>query len=145
MDSWDEFRIERNMLRIGTFLATQRNNHLRQMGLTASQSEAMRFLQENPDISITDLKKHLKTSHQATRILVERLREKELVAVSPDKNDSRTRLIALTQKGETLLAQLKQEGQAAGVRLLRSLSHEEMAQLDGLLLKISHSLMGEKA
>lgn len=145
MDHWDEFRIERSILRIGTFLATKRNCHLRQLGLTASQSEALLFLQENADVSITGLKNSLNISHQAARGLVERLNEKELVTVKQDNADSRSRLIALTQKGNTLLTQMKREGQATGVRLLRSLSNEEMAQLDELLLKIAESMKTEQA
>ncbi|MBQ3171266.1 MAG: MarR family transcriptional regulator [Mailhella sp.] len=145
MNNWDEFRIERSILRIGTFLASRRNVHLRQLGLTASQSEALLFLQNTPPISITVLKNHLKISHQATRVLVERLKEKELVVVRQDTADSRSRLITLTPQGNALFAQLTHEGQAVGVRLLKSLSSEEMAQLDGLLQKISASLKAELA
>ena len=145
MNNWDEFRIERSILRIGTFLASRRNVHLRQLGLTASQSEALLFLQNTPPISIPALKNHLKISHQATRVLVERLKEKELVAVRQDTADSRSRLITLTPQGNALFAQLTHEGQAVGVRLLKSLSSEEMAQLDGLLQKISASLKAEIA
>ena len=145
MDHWDEFRIERSMLRIGTFLAAKRNSRLRERGLTASQSEALLFLHENPGSSITSLKKYLKISHQAARILVERLREKELVSVRPDEVDSRLRNIALTELGCLLFAQLKQEGQEVGVCLLKSLSPEEMVQLDALLQKISESMHVEQA
>lgn len=142
---WDEFRIERSMLRVGTFLAAKRNTHLRQLGLTASQSEALLFLQENPDISITCLKNHLNISHQATRILVERLKEKGLVATRQDEADSRSRLIVLTEQGNAVFAQLMLEGQSVGVHLLKSLSSEEMAQLDELLHKISESLKVEQS
>ena len=145
MDHWDEFRIERRMLRIGTFLAAKRNSYLRQKGLTASQSETLLFLYGNSGISITDLKRYLKISHQAARVLVERLREKGFVSVRPDEADSRSRRIALTEQGNLLLAQLKQEGQAAGVRLLQSLSHDEIVQLDVLLQKISESMQAEQA
>ena len=140
MHNWDEFRIERSILRIGTFLASRRNIHLRQLGLTASQSEALLFLRNSPDISISSLRNHLKISHQATRVLVERLKGKELVVVRQDKSDSRCRLITLTPQGNALFDQLTHEGQAVGVHLLKSLTPEEMIQLDGLLQKISESL-----
>lgn len=140
MDHWDEFRIERSILRIGTFLATRRNFHLRQSGLTASQSEALLFLQNTPNISITSLKDHLKISHQATRVLVERLKKKGLVVVKQDEADSRSRLITLTKQGNALVYELTREGQAVGVHLLKSLSSEEMVLLDRLLQKISQSL-----
>ena len=62
-----------------------------------------------------------------------------------DTADSRSRLIALTPQGNALFAQLTHEGQAVGVRLLKSLSSEEMVQLDELLQKISASLKAELA
>ena len=145
MDHWDEFRIERSMLRIGTFLSAKRNCFLRERGLTASQSEALLFLNENPGISITNLRKYLKISHQAARVLVGRLKEKGFVSVRPDEADSRSRLIALTEQGSILIAQLKLEGQSAGVRLLQTLSHDEMVQLDAILKKISESMQAEQA
>ena len=108
-----------------------------------SVRKALLFLRNSPDISISSLRNHLKISHQATRVLVERLKEKELVVVRQDKSDSRCRLITLTPQGHALFAQLTHEGQAAGVHLLKSLSPEEMIQLDGLLQKISESLKVE--
>ena len=140
MNQWDEFRIERTILKIGMFLAAKRNSHLSQLGLTASQSEALLFIHDNPNSNITCLKAHLKISHQAARVLVERLKDKDLVVVNMGEKDSRSRLVSLSNQGELLHEQLVQQGQAVGAHLLEALSTEETSQLDELLDKISTSM-----
>lgn len=136
MNDWDVFCLERRILKIGNLLSAKRDNDLRKIGITSSQSEGLLYLEDHPGISIIDLKKYLCISHQAARNCIERLKNKGFVRVEESPTDARSRSVYLTNPGEELCARLKAHGRLAGLELLAALSHDEKKQLDRLLKKI---------
>lgn len=135
-----DFQIERSILKIGRKLLAQRSDDLKRYDLTAIQSEALLFFDQNPGAMILALKEHLKISHQAARNLVERMREKGLLDVGTSAEDARARRICLSERGRNVCEELKLMGTSLGGDILSQLSAEERQVLSGMLERILASL-----
>ena len=69
--------------------------------------------------------------------VVDRLRAKDLVTLSPDENDARRRVITLSRKGEEILADLRANGHRITDETLTPLDAEERAVFVRLLRKLT--------
>jgi DNA-binding MarR family transcriptional regulator len=67
---------------------------------------------------------------------VERLLAKSLVALNPDPDDKRLRLVSLTAEGEALIGAATEQALAARMDTLAPLSEAEAVQLEALLAKL---------
>lgn len=133
----EDFVLERLILKIGNQLSSRRKKDLAGISLTAGQSETILFFDRNPGLTITDLKSYLQISHQAARLLVSRLEEKNLVKAVVSPLDARARQIYLTERGKKLCRLLQHNGSTVGGILLQHLTGAEKKELYRLLQKLS--------
>lgn len=76
----------------------------RKYGLTRLQLSVLQILRERPQLPLAALRKAL-VSHPATLgQAIDKLRVKELVTVRTDPDDRRSRIVALTFRGQQMIA-----------------------------------------
>ena len=82
----------------------------RKYGLTRLQLSVLQILRERPQLPLAALRKAL-VSHPATLgQAIDKLRVKELVTVRRDPDDKRSRIVALTFRGQQLIADAPMTG-----------------------------------
>ena len=135
-----EFRIERLLLKNGNLVNNIRDKDLRRYDLTAAQSEAILYYADHSGNSIKALAQHLNISHQAARKLVEKLKEKQFLAMQVSDEDRRYVNVSLTKAGEALSRELKNRGFSVGSSMLQGFSDEEKETLLDLLERIRKNL-----
>ena len=84
------------------------------------------------------LAKRLGISSSAVTQLVNSLETEGLLHRAPDRSDGRKTLIELTTRGARLYARFEQARVAKAAAMLESLSDEEVAEIAGLLSKITN-------
>lgn len=140
MTNEEFFDLFRKFRMVGNGLSRERDEDLRSFGLTSNQSTAILYLDSNPGCQISDLRNHLRTSHQAACTLVDRLRAKGLVEVSASDSDGRAKSIYLSDEGRDKCAEIKRQGGSTASKALNILTPEERVQLNALLDKLSNNL-----
>lgn len=105
-------------------------------GLTPTQFAAMARVNELGPLSQNRLGRLTAMDSATIKGVVERLLAKKLVALNPDPNDKRLRLISLTDTGRDLIAEATEQALAARRETLETLSEDEAAQLEALLAKL---------
>lgn len=121
-------RLERAM---DAFHAELKKRH----GLTGLQLAVLRICAERPQLPLAAIRKAL-VMHPATLgQSIDELRRMELVTVRTDPNDKRARVVSLTDKGRTLLA----DAPLAGPVRLREAEHD-VARLDRLKLALEDAV-----
>lgn len=135
-----DFLIERNILKIGNTLLNKRSDDLKEFDITSNQSETLLFFDKNEGAPISNLKEHLKISHQAARNIIERMKEKDLLYVTVSDSDARVRKVYLTENGKKICEELKLKGSNVGGNILRYLNNDEKQELLVLLEKILKSI-----
>ncbi len=116
---------------IDAFHADLKKRH----GLTGLQLAVLRVCAERPQLPLAAIRKAL-VMHPATLgQSIDELRRMDLVTVRTDPADKRARLVGLTAKGRTLLA----DAPLAGPVRLREIDHE-IARLDRLKLALGDAI-----
>lgn len=134
------FEITRGILKLGNRLNYIRDNDLEKRNLTPVQSETMLFFSANEGATISDLKDHLKISHQAARNILERLKTKKYLYTVVSEKDKRANSVYLTEEGRTLINSLKGTGSKVGEVLLAGFSEEEKNMFLYLINKASDNM-----
>ena len=136
-----EFRIERLLLKNGNLVNNIRDHDLKKDDMTSSQSEAILFYADHSGCSIKDLAVHLNISHQAARKLVDKLKEKHILAIQVSKEDKRYTNVSLTAEGQELSRRLKGNGFSVGEKMLNGFSAEEKGLLLNYMERIQLNLI----
>lgn len=129
-----EYKLARQVLNLANQIVKNRNNHLKELNITAEQADSLIFFGANNDRSISDLKEYLHISHQTARGIVKRLEEKHLLNLRVCETDSRYKTIYLTDKGRQILKCLENNGTHTGYQLLKGMSQEEQEQFSKLIV-----------
>ena len=135
-----EFEIVRMILKLGNQLNNMRDIDLEQKNLTTVQSETMLFFGANEGATVTNLKDHLRISHQAARNIVERLKNKKYLYTAASEEDRRSNAVFLTEEGKKLFFSLRGTGNVVGNTLLAGFSAQEKALLLRLIDKASGNM-----
>lgn len=130
-----EYLFARRILTLGKTIIANRNNNLKNINLTAEQADALIFFVENPDSSIRDLSRYLSITHQSASGIVKRLYEKGALSMTPSARDGRCSVVHLTEKGQELIRQVKENGTHTGEKILSGMSADEKDQFERLLDK----------
>lgn len=137
------FQTASRMVQLGNEITKLKNRKTRDMGLTATQSEALRYILKHYDekeLTAADLMEHLQLSQSTVAGVLQRLEGKGIVARYTAANDSRKSVILPTAKGQELHEALKQNAVETERCLLRGMSREEQAALNRLLQKALENL-----
>ena len=78
------------------------------VGVTPQQYQALLVIKTHPDggVMVKDLADQMLLQHHGAVQLVDRLAHAELIERRPSPTDGRSVLVSITEKGDTLLAQL---------------------------------------
>ena len=97
--------------------------------LTIPQFRALRFIQRNPDISLSDLAEYLGLTLPSVSKLIDGLVKQTLILRQESKVDRRKMTLGLTDAGETIVNTSRAEAQANLARNLASLSQEDLQKI----------------
>lgn len=128
-----EYTIARQVLKLANTIIRNRNLHLKELNLTAEQADSIQFFQKNENVTATDLKNCLGVTHQTSRGIVERLKQKGLVTLEKSKEDARCQIVVLTALGKEMNEKLKDNGTHTGEKLLSDMDEKEKEQFLNLL------------
>ena len=128
-----EYLFARKILTLGKTIIANRNDNLRNINLTAEQADALIYFVENPGSSIRNLSNYLSITHQTASGIVKRLCEKEALSMTPSTKDGRCSVVHLTDLGNDLITQVKQNGTHTGAKILSGMSADEKEQFEHLL------------
>ncbi|MBQ4249681.1 MAG: MarR family transcriptional regulator [Clostridia bacterium] len=132
-----EFLIGRKIVQIGNRASSMRIADLKEQGLTPTQSDTLLYYGAHPNSSISDLKEHLRVSHQAASGIIARLRGRGYLDIASSREDGRAVSVFLTNEGRKVYDTLKANGYAAGKEFLSPLTKEEKEKLLELLNKLA--------
>jgi MarR family transcriptional regulator, lower aerobic nicotinate degradation pathway regulator len=121
-------------------LASQRHATIFQAltinGLTPTQFSALIRISEQGKCSQNRLGRLAAMDVATIKGVVDRLRQKGLIAVEPDPNDKRRTLISLSPTGKDLVARMQDVGHAITAETLNPLSAVEQRTMLKLLRKL---------
>ena len=138
-----QFQTASRMVQLGNEITKLKNRKTRDMGLTATQSEALRYILKHYDekeLTAADLMAHLRLSQSTVAGVLQRLESKGIVARHPAADDGRKSVILPTAKGQEFHEVLKKNAVETEHCLLRGMSREERAALNRLLQKALDNL-----
>lgn len=104
--------------------------------LSAAQLRLMRMLQSGPGTS-GDLGTKLGLSPSSMTQMIARLEHHGFVHKEPGDSDRRTRRVALTEEGESMMQERSEARAMKAARTLERLSGEEMSELMELLERLA--------
>ena len=106
--------------------------------LTASQYRILKFLYAQPTRTtrVVDLERAYSMTHPTTLGLIEALERKGFTTRIENPNDARGKLVALTEKADSLQNELEALGEKIEMKLTERLSKDERECLLGLLQKL---------
>ncbi len=127
---------------IHNILEKSGNNQLKKKGLTFSQMNVLITLINVPEkkLSFKELEKRLTLAQSTTVGLISRLEQKELVAVSEDKEDKRMKFVEITALGVQYCTDAETEMEQTETELLSSLTENERDAFYLLLRKVNESI-----
>ena len=117
------------------------------MGLTSTQSEAIRYILKNyreKSLSAADLMKYLQLSQSTVAGIIQRLEQKELIERTVSETDARKSIIRPTIKGLELEEALKQSAVETEALLLDGMTKEEQELFNHLLQKALDNMNAAK-
>lgn len=119
------------------------NAHLNEIGLTQSQADVIFFLarESNKKIHQRDIERALNYSNPTITGLLNRLEQKGLITRTVDVNDSRMRLISLTNAALSIIEEIYRSIQETEKKLLEGFSKEEIELLAPLMARIAKNAL----
>ena len=94
--------------------------------LSVPQFRTMRFIQRNPDSSLSDLAEYLGLTLPSASKLIDGLVKQELVTRQESVSDRRRLTLVLTRSGESIVNTARAGAQANLTKILGSLSNDEL-------------------
>lgn len=91
---------------VSHFIQNQYNQKLSEYGLTLAQAKVLYFLSEHGEQAQSEMQKRLYIKGSSMNGLVDSMLKKELILKQQSKEDRRTKLISLTDKGREIDGQL---------------------------------------
>ncbi len=95
--------------------------------LSIPQFRTLRYVQRNPDTSLSDLADHLGLTLPSVSKLVDGLVHKELITRQESTTDRRRLRLVLTESGESIVNSARASAQANLAKTLSCLSGEELS------------------
>jgi MarR family transcriptional regulator for hemolysin len=108
--------------------------------LNLSQASVLAFLQESGAMTQTRISERLGIGRAATGTVIDHLETRGLVERKPDAADRRVWLVAVTQAGKDLAAEIDEVDRVLRSELRVGISRAERQQLAKLLLRLQTNL-----
>lgn len=142
-----QFQTATRAIQLGNAVSYIKNQRTQFMGLTSTQSEAIRYILKNyreKSLSAADLMKYLQLSQSTVAGIIQRLEQKELIERTVSETDARKSIIRPTLKGLELEEALKQSAVETEALLLDGMTKEEQELFNHLLQKALDNMNAAK-
>lgn len=132
-----QFQTASKARQLGNAISWLRNRRPQLTGLTAAQSEAVRYILRHHAKGLTaaDVMAALHLSQSTVAGIIRRLEDKELIVRSAAPRDARKSIIRPTQKGLELEEELRKAAARTQEILLQGMTPQEQQEFDRLLQK----------
>lgn len=108
--------------------------------MTPTQTHVLLYLAEHGPSAQTELAEGMRVKAPTANGVLERMEEKGLLVRTVDERDARRRRVRLTEKGEGMVADLKQQFHKAEQNIVRGFSEGEQEVLRDLLRRVIKNL-----
>ncbi|MDR0468663.1 MAG: MarR family transcriptional regulator [Peptococcaceae bacterium] len=120
--------------------AKHANNSLREKNLTFTQVRVLMMLYGSETTPLKEIERWLQVAQPSVAGVVSRLKAKGLIEVQASTEDSRMKLVKLTDDGNQYVIETRRDIERVAERMFAGFSEEEKDTLDMLLLKICENL-----
>lgn len=138
-----EYELARLILRLSNQIVKNRDQHVRNLGLTTEQADSLQFFLSHKNAVIMDLKEHLGVTHQTARGIVQRMEIKGLIETKKSETDARYQCVMITEKGKEIGQKLVKNGVQTGNRLLHGMTPEQQQDFYALLTAALKNVLPE--
>ena len=142
-----QFQTATRAIQLGNAVSYIKNQRTQLMGLTSTQSEAIRYILKNyraKPLSAANLMEYLQLSQSTVAGIIQRLEQKELIERTVSEADARKSIIKPTTKGLELEEALKQSAVETEALLLNGMTREEQERFNYLLQKALDNMNAAK-
>ena len=138
----NQFQTASKIVRLGNAITWLRNQKTQSLGLTASQSEVIRYILKHDSQPITaiELIENLQLSQSTIAGILQRLEAKGFIIRETHQNDNRKSIILPTEAGFQLREALKETALETEEFLLNGMSETEKSQFGYLLQKALNNM-----
>lgn len=133
-----QFQTASRVVQLGNSVTWLKNQNTQFMGLTATQSEAIRFVLKNyaeKELTAADLMEHLHLSQSTVAGIIKRLENKSFIKRTTAVGDSRKSIITPTEDGLHLEEDLKLAAVDTEQIIVQGMTPTEQAEFNRLLQK----------
>lgn len=136
--------VARQVLILARQIKRRRNQHLRTVGLTTEQADALTFFTDQPGRTVTAFKTYQEITHQTARMIVQRLQTRGYVQLVVSPTDARAKQVVVTQSGRAKREQLRQHGWQTSAQMFAHLDAEQQQVFLDLLRQVNQNLESDE-
>ena len=118
------------------------NNHLRTLGITASQCAVLDYLlvSRKEEVTQRDIEKALSLSNPTVTGLLKRLDEKGFILSVPSNKDKRCKNVYLTEKAYDIRRRMDMDRKKIDKMLTLGMNKKEVAALEKMLSRVLYNI-----
>ncbi|WP_308200392.1 MarR family winged helix-turn-helix transcriptional regulator [Lactiplantibacillus paraplantarum] len=136
--------VARQVLVLARQIKRRRNQHLRTVGLTTEQADALTFFTDQPGRTVTAFKTYQEITHQTARMIVQRLQTRRYVQLVVSPTDARAKQVVVTPSGHAKREQLRQHGWQTSARMFAHLDADQQQLFLDLLRQVNQNLESDE-
>lgn len=136
--------VARQVLILARQIKRRRNQHLRTVGLTTEQADALTFFTDQPGRTVTAFKTYQEITHQTARMIVQRLQTRGYVQLVVSPTDARAKQVVVTPSGRAKREQLRQHGWQTSAQIFAHLDAEQQQVFLDLLRQVNQNLESDE-
>ena len=136
--------VARQVLVLARQIKRRRNQHLRTVGLTTEQADALTFFTDQPGRTVTAFKTYQEITHQTARMIVQRLQTRGYVQLVVSTTDARAKQVVVTPSGRAKREQLRQHGWQTSAQMFAHLDAEQQQVFLDLLRQVNQNLESDE-
>ena len=136
--------VARQVLVLARQITRRRNQHLRTVGLTTEQADALVFFTDHPKQTVTAFKTRQGITHQTARLIVQRLQARGYVQLVVSPTDARAKQVVVTASGRDKRAQLRQHGWQTSAQMFAHLDEQQQQLFLDLLRQVNQNLESDE-
>ncbi|TBX49382.1 MarR family transcriptional regulator [Lactiplantibacillus paraplantarum] len=136
--------VARQVLVLARQIKRRRNQHLRTVGLTTEQADALTFFTDQPGRTVTAFKTYQEITHQTARMIVQRLQTRGYVQLVVSPTDARAKQVVVTPSGRAKREQLRQHGWQTSARMFAHLDADQQQLFLDLLRQVNQNLESDE-
>ena len=136
--------VARQVLVLARQIKRRRNQHLRTVGLTTEQADALTFFTDQPGRTVTAFKTYQEITHQTARMIVQRLQTRGYVQLVVSPTDARAKQVVVTPSGRAKREQLRQHGWQTSARMFAHFDADQQQLFLDLLRQVNQNLESDE-